>query len=219
MQEMDRRHDSWIAWRDLVLELAVIGLIGWEIYLGTQEDKVLTQLQDGSNATAAALMTVQGSSAAMSDAIQQQLGRTREVALSLRFESETNDIVITNTGQSDLVINSYHYGGGRGPHFKPPADFNAGETSKISAEQILKLSSWIRDKSYSTTFTLDLGKPDGSEFTATFRLSFVKLNDETHVIYSPAYIRKLHGPVPHKKGVRSKTKSPPFPVGFGDRGS
>ena len=39
MQELDRRHDSWISLRDLLLELVIIALIGWEIYLGYQGGK------------------------------------------------------------------------------------------------------------------------------------------------------------------------------------
>src|ERR1700675_4859590 len=47
MQALDRRHDSWIAWRDLILEFVVILLIGGEIWLGWKvgkdEDRMMTQ--------------------------------------------------------------------------------------------------------------------------------------------------------------------------------
>ena len=41
MGEIDRRHDSWISLRDLVLEIVVILLIGWEIFEGNKQASVL----------------------------------------------------------------------------------------------------------------------------------------------------------------------------------
>jgi hypothetical protein len=59
MQELDRRHDSWIAWRDLVLEGIVIALIGWEIFLGRDEgvlmdrqNTILSNLETSTETTA-----------------------------------------------------------------------------------------------------------------------------------------------------------------------
>src|SRR5437016_3505272 len=44
MQELNRRSDSWISWRDFVLEAIVIALIGWEISEGYAQAKLLSNL-------------------------------------------------------------------------------------------------------------------------------------------------------------------------------
>lgn len=64
-RELEHLHDSWVSIRDLLLEIAVIGLIGWEIWMGYRaedlqkqnftEEKavsVLENLRDSSGATA-----------------------------------------------------------------------------------------------------------------------------------------------------------------------
>jgi hypothetical protein len=73
MSEMDRRHQTWISWRDLILEIAVIVLIGIEIWLGSKQDAVLNQLQSSTAATASTLATLQGLTVQMNRAIQRQL--------------------------------------------------------------------------------------------------------------------------------------------------
>lgn len=55
MNEMERRHQTWISWRDLILEVVIIVLIGAEIWLGNKQDTVLGQLQSSGAATAATL--------------------------------------------------------------------------------------------------------------------------------------------------------------------
>ncbi len=73
MNEMDRRHQTWISRRDLMLEMAVIVLIGVEILLGGKQDAVLTQLQSSTAATASTLASLQGTTVQMNRAIQRQL--------------------------------------------------------------------------------------------------------------------------------------------------
>src|ERR1700687_6169780 len=64
MQELDRRHDSLISLRDLILEIIVISLIGGEIWLGwrqgtdeallmNRQNKILANLDKSTAATAA----------------------------------------------------------------------------------------------------------------------------------------------------------------------
>src|SRR5580658_6064754 len=61
--ELERRADSRTSIRDLILEVVVIGMIGWEIWIGYRADKaqednfrvektVLENLRDSSSATA-----------------------------------------------------------------------------------------------------------------------------------------------------------------------
>ncbi len=81
MQELDRRHGSWVATRDLILEIVVIVLIGAEIVLavkqgvdeGVMMDKqnaILSKLNDSSSATATSMRLLAGMTKAMSDDIR-----------------------------------------------------------------------------------------------------------------------------------------------------
>src|SRR5260370_40774640 len=70
MNEMDRRHQTWISRRDLMLEMAVIVLIGAEILLGGKQDEVLTQLQSSTAATPFTLASLQPTKVQMNQARQ-----------------------------------------------------------------------------------------------------------------------------------------------------
>jgi hypothetical protein len=83
-QAIDRRHSRWIEWRDLLLELLIIGLIGSEIrFARTEGDAqlgVLSKLQTSSEITAQTLKDVRKAQEATTSAIQPQvalLERTR----------------------------------------------------------------------------------------------------------------------------------------------
>jgi len=55
LQERDRRHDSWISLRDLLLELVVIALIGWEVHEGNKQYDLLKTMNSNAAATVAAM--------------------------------------------------------------------------------------------------------------------------------------------------------------------
>jgi hypothetical protein len=55
LQERDRRHDSWISLRDLLLELIVIALIGWEVHEGNKQYDLLNTMNLNAAATVAAM--------------------------------------------------------------------------------------------------------------------------------------------------------------------
>jgi hypothetical protein len=40
MRELDRRSDSWVSLRDLILEIVVIALIGWEIHMSYRAERL-----------------------------------------------------------------------------------------------------------------------------------------------------------------------------------
>lgn len=69
-RELERRIDSRVSIRDFVLEIVVIALIGWEIYMGYWQDaqqsaqfekqqEVMTKLEQSADATAATLTALQ----------------------------------------------------------------------------------------------------------------------------------------------------------------
>ena len=76
VRELQHRRDSWVSIRDFVLEIIVIGLIGWEIHMGyraerlqsqnfEKEEKVFTNLEANSATTANTLTTVEGTMVTM----------------------------------------------------------------------------------------------------------------------------------------------------------
>ncbi|HXP67886.1 MAG TPA: hypothetical protein VOA88_01265 [Candidatus Dormibacteraeota bacterium] len=55
LQERDRRHDSWISLRDLILELVIIVLIGLELWSARTEGRILEDINKSTGATAATM--------------------------------------------------------------------------------------------------------------------------------------------------------------------
>jgi len=111
MQELDRRHDSWISLRDLLLELVIIALIGWEIYLGYQggkqqaaEVQILTNLQASSQATTGTLTNLLTITDAMRTAIQSGVGLNYDVSVEVTFDSQLKRINIANKGRTNLML-------------------------------------------------------------------------------------------------------------------
>jgi len=83
VRELDRRRDywSWVSTRDLILEIIVIGLIGWEIIMGYQQEKmqsknfadqqvVLKNLKDTSKDTADTLASLKSTTETMNQSVQ-----------------------------------------------------------------------------------------------------------------------------------------------------
>jgi hypothetical protein len=87
LREIDRRGESWIAWRDLVLELVIIGLIGWEILEGNKQAEILRQMSASAEATATATKDVNASAR---DQATELKTLTKEETKSLDSLSEMN---------------------------------------------------------------------------------------------------------------------------------
>jgi len=115
MSELDRRHDSWISLRDLILEIVVIVLIGGEIWLAWKQGKdedtlmdkqnaVLANLQTSSSATANTLGKLETTTEVMNGAIQRQLGILSQVSLAITFDIGQRRINITNNGNQNLEL-------------------------------------------------------------------------------------------------------------------
>jgi hypothetical protein len=106
MQELDRRHDNWVAWRDLLLEVVVIVLIGGEIWLGWKQGKdvynqttVLQSLNQSASATATTLQLLQVTMETM----------LYEPSVSLLFDAATKQLKILNQGRSTISILTMKY--------------------------------------------------------------------------------------------------------------
>jgi hypothetical protein len=96
VRELERRRDywSWVSWRDLVLEIIVICLIGWEIRLSYQQDTqqsknftaqqgVLGTMDTSASKTASAMTTLQTEQPKLVTAQQQSLETLRNTLKSI----------------------------------------------------------------------------------------------------------------------------------------
>ena len=83
-RELERRSDSWVSFRDFVLEIVVIGLIGWEIHMNYRAEKmqseafdkqqVVLETQKSSDATASILGSLKSTTE-----IRIRLSKTRRI--------------------------------------------------------------------------------------------------------------------------------------------
>lgn len=121
-RELERRSDSRVSIRDLILEIFVILLIGGEIYMGYRAERLQAQnfdkqeiafnnLNKSSDATAKTLVAVQGTMEGMNGALQKQLALFYEVSVNVIFEPETKLLFITNNGRTNVSIWGDKFGG------------------------------------------------------------------------------------------------------------
>jgi len=131
MSEMDRRSDSRIAWRDLVLEFVVIVLIGAEIALAVKQGKdedilmdkqngILTSLQKSTADNASSITALAVVTKAMSDmtaasgktltsvdkGVQSQISLFYDPSMSMMYAQDQSRILFNNTGRSSLKVNA-----------------------------------------------------------------------------------------------------------------
>jgi hypothetical protein len=115
MRELEHRRDSWVSIRDLVLELFVIGLIGWEIWLGyaqekqqkqnfTDQQKVLGNMLDSSKDAARTMSLLQSTTQKMSDALQQQLNLFYDVSLLVIYDADKKVMTFQNNGRTNMSL-------------------------------------------------------------------------------------------------------------------
>jgi hypothetical protein len=115
MRELEHRRDSWVSRRDLILELLVIALIGWEIYMSyrgerlesqnfEKEQAVFANLEASSAATAGTLTALQETSKQMNEAVQKELAVSYEVSLNVKFDITSDQIIITNEGRTSVAL-------------------------------------------------------------------------------------------------------------------
>lgn len=156
MQELDRRNDSWIAWRDSILEVVVIALIGWEIYMGYQQDTVLKQLESSASATAGTLQALQSIVAA--------------VSVEILANPDRNTIIISNKGDTNLEIGGFKLGSQPDVFYsKPVMLIRGGSDYLVVGEFYHKLSRTLKRDGTETRIPveIDLRTADKSEYVAT----------------------------------------------------
>jgi hypothetical protein len=118
IQERDRRHDSRIGLRDLILELVIIALIGWEVHEGNKQFDLLKKMNDNTAATTAAtgqlrqaqldsLATLKDSLQAMNEvnkSVQDELDVNYQLDPEIVFDRTSRIVNIGNNGRTKLLL-------------------------------------------------------------------------------------------------------------------
>lgn len=115
LDEIESRANSRIARRDLLLEIAVILLIGGEIWIGIYEGNkqiesfnkmqgTLTNLQKSSEATADTLTALQKTTESMNQAVQQELGLYYDVSILSAYSVATKEMKVINKGRTNITL-------------------------------------------------------------------------------------------------------------------
>jgi hypothetical protein len=115
MRELEHRRDSRVSIRDFILEIVVIALIGWEIWMGYRaehvqntnfeaEKHVFENLEKSSIATAGSLMAAQQLLQNMNGALQKQLALFYDVSVNVFFDEQKKEIIFANNGRTNLTL-------------------------------------------------------------------------------------------------------------------
>jgi hypothetical protein len=115
MRELEHRRDSWVSIRDFILEVVVIALIGWEIWIGyraehqqqtnfEEQKQVFDNLEKSSGATAGSLIAAQQVLQNMNVAMQKQLGLFYDVSINMVIDENKKDMVFINNGRTNISI-------------------------------------------------------------------------------------------------------------------
>ena len=161
--QLSRRNDSWISRRDLVLEIVVIALIGWEIWMGyTQESyqaadfqkqqHVLSAMQSSMQSTADRLLKMDGTMAAVEVSLQKQIELFYDVQFTVTYSREVKKLVLHNDGRSNVTVWAERIGDDASPlvRFPTPTLIAPGAAYGVdlSALQSAVLSGQARRFSY-----------------------------------------------------------------------
>ena len=194
MGEIDRRHDSWIARRDLILELVVILLIGGEIWLGVKQGTdegilmekqtgVLQKLQDSAAATASTLTALQGVTEATNKAIQKEYDLDYRVSLDIVPQGNRQVLTVLNRGHRTILLLGRKVAGLK-PNFRKAdsAIIFADRTVDLNLPELYnELSKRAPTVGASGSVPLEfyLQSDDGSEWVADYRLNGERGQNQT----------------------------------------
>jgi cytoskeletal protein RodZ len=133
------RREQWISGRDLILDLVIIVLIGWEIRMSYRQERlqsqdfekqqqVLTNLQSSSAATANTLIALQRTAELTNTTLQEQLDAVRRSEAQAERSAKAGETSASTASQA-LHVSERAYVHMRAHLTKSPA---AGETPQIS---------------------------------------------------------------------------------------
>ena len=179
-QELDRRHDSWISIRDFLLEIAVLGLISWEIHMGYQQqthqdqafekEKVIWEHMDTSTkATADTMTALKTTTEIMSDSLQKQVALFYDVQINVIYNEGPKKLTLINTGRSNVTLWSQRVGEKTVPLVDYPKSdlIPPAGTYEIPLEEFVKIlnATLPKDQMHNYEFTFLIKNEKQERFT------------------------------------------------------
>lgn len=205
MQEINRRHDSKIAWRDLTLEVIVIILIGVEIILaikqgrdqGTVMDKqqaVLRQLDANMAKTAQTLKASLATMQAMNEGIRLQLGRMSPPEITVQVEMiPQRKLTILNSGNVDVELWGTKLGSHDPAFVKQPTHVRRGDAGAIETDRLLReADKALQEHNTPIPLTLYLRDDIGTEFVAEAQIMRVQTSTGPSIGSIETHVRQKH---------------------------
>ena len=187
MSEIERRKQGKANRLSFWLEIAVIVLILGELvigfYEGSEQARILSDLQKSFASTAATLSSLQSTSEAMNAAIQSQTGHLSEVAISIGYSTAEKRLYVANTGKLDVQLIWYQFDGVRGHTFRPGITLVHGTSWNVERDSTYARFEARSEEGKTTLlpFRVVVKNQRGAEFEAESTLSFMRVNAEVHV--------------------------------------
>jgi hypothetical protein len=194
MRELEHRRDSWVSIRDFTLEIIVIALIGWEIWIGYRaerlqktnfeaEQKVFDNLEKSSEATAAALVAAQQILQKMNESLEKQLALSYDVMLVATYDNPSKKMIFSNGGRTNIALWGWKIEGtlpsvGGGPRTIIPGGSYGGAMPELT-EILTKLTRKGVDRL--VPFEIYVKNERGEEFTVYANFGITWQNEQMQV--------------------------------------
>jgi hypothetical protein len=206
IQELDRRHDSWISTRDLILEIVVIALIGWEINLGIrqgdqqskqfeQEQGVMTSLGQ-SAASTAEILTALEATLDLKGLDSHQPVNHLPVSVDINYNPEEKSLTLTNLGSSNIEVLEYQFDGRRGPKLHSPQKVvPGGSFAGIRTTGLMDtVPDDVKGQPFYMPLRVTLTGPDGKTYQATTPLALTPMGGSYHISCGRTFITEAWWP-------------------------
>jgi hypothetical protein len=195
MRELERRHDSWISFRDLFLEVVVVGLIGWEIWLGykemrtqatefSQESQILSNMENNSATTSQNLITASNILTTMSGNLQREVDFYYEPSVLVTYRPQFGSHVldIHNFGRSMISIVGVK-SNGKACALQPPLTVSSGAPRPLEPGIFVNDSiTRVISSDANTEMTIYFKAKNGEEFLHRALMVRVPVADGTAII-------------------------------------
>jgi hypothetical protein len=129
LRELQSRDERRSRRFDILLELVIIAMIGWEIYEGRQQGRILQDVQESSTVTARTLRALQGTMETMNGAIQSENEQANRVLIDATYSGDV--LMVTNTGHPTLIIHAVRAGAVPVPPLIAPRSVSTGERLQL----------------------------------------------------------------------------------------
>ena len=191
MRELERRRDQRTSRRDLILEIVVIALIGWEIFMNyraehlqganfKEEKQVFENLQKSSKATADTLVAVKDTMGSMKLSLEKQVELFYDVQVNVVYQEGTKKLVLINNGRANVTLWAHRIGleNAQMIQYHKPIVVTPGGTWELGLDSSVK--------------QLSEGLPKGANETFLFRF-FVKNEKQDQFTVRGQLIADWHG--------------------------